>query len=166
MFLYTLYFFKSLAHIPGQAAASRPSILALLSINHVMYDRSPTSSSSSSALLLWHSVKQGPLRHQHLQDLCFGFPHHSPEVTAPLPPSPLHPALTLQLPVTILGGQNCLQVPLSGKFAAGPWLNFSDGWITGHLADSAERSKEWCAISLAYNLTPHAAPSDEFSSLI
>lgn len=93
------------------ATVARPSWP--LSIHHVLYDRSPTSSSSGSPLPLWHSVKRGPAKAQTparppvwlLSSL--SWPDNTgPPLPSSLPSPPpglLHPALTLQLPVAILG---------------------------------------------------------------
>lgn len=145
--------------------ATSPSILASLSIHNAMYDRSPPSSSSDAPFPLWHSVKQGT-------NTCKAF--------------------GLALFISLLDWQHTTTLPPSSSNLAAsyghlreqnsrglPWVRslqkvlrsifqtaVRETGIKGHTADSAERCREWCAISLVYNLTPHTAPSHEFSSLI
>ena len=82
----------------------------------------------------------GLLRLQHLQDLCLGSSHHSPGLTAPASPHPplpppstslLHPALTLTLPVAVLGDKIASGHLWAGGFIPGRPLNFAESFMWG-----------------------------------
>lgn len=111
-----------------------PSILASLSIHHAMYDRSPTSSSSGSPLPLWHSVKRWPAKAPAPTRPLLGLLSSLswPDSTAPpASTSLLHPALTLTLPVAILGDKIASGHLWAGGFIPGLPLNFSESCMRG-----------------------------------
>ncbi len=113
-----------------------PPILASLSIHHVVYDRSPTSSSSGSPLPLWHSVKQWPAKAPTpARPLVWLLSSHSwPDRTDPPHTHPHQSCFNLAASCGHFRGQNCLRAPLSDNFTARPPLNFSDSctWEWDH----------------------------------